>query len=150
MIIELRPHHLLDIIRDYGDGIVYQPHEDGHALHLVAGEVLERLDQEIIFVIAADSICRPCRRLRRDGSCADVLSQLAEPVSKQSYNDALDRRLWDYLELDRGNRLTVRQFLKQVSRRLAGLERLCAHPGEDEAARRAGMQKGLARLGISG
>ncbi len=148
MTIELRPHHLLDIVRDYGHGIVYQPHAYGHALHLVAAEVLARPDQEIIFVIAADSICRPCRNLRSDGSCADILSQLAEPISKQSYNDALDRRLWAYLELDRGNRLRVRQFLERVNQRLAGLEKVCSHPGEDEAFRRDGMQKGLARLGI--
>lgn len=148
MTLELRPHHLLDIICDYGHRIQYQPHEYGHALHLVAEQVLERLDQEIIFVIAADAICRPCRHLRSDGSCDDVLHQLAEPISKQSYNDELDRRLWSYLGLDKGNRMTVRQFLRRVHQHLPGIEMICAHPGEERGYRRVGLQEGLKRLRI--
>ena len=149
MTIELRPHHLLDIVRDYGHGIQRQPHEYGHALHIVAKEVLEQVDQEVVFVIAADAICQPCRHLRSDGSCDDVLHQLAEPVSKQSYNDDLDRRLWPYLGLDKGNRMTVRQFLMRVDQHLPGIETLCTHPGEDQAYRRVGLQEGLKRLQIT-
>jgi hypothetical protein len=41
----IRPHHLLDILRDYGYGIRYEPHEYGHALHAVAGKIITGLDQ---------------------------------------------------------------------------------------------------------
>jgi hypothetical protein len=149
MALELRPHHLLDIISDYGHGIRYQPHAYGHALHTVADQVLGNPDQEVTFVIAADSVCQGCRHLQAGGQCDDVLSQLAEPVSKQSYNDGLDRRLWPYLGLDTGNHMTVRQFLLRVHERLPGVETICTHPGEEQADRLAGLQRGLARLGIA-
>jgi len=149
MALELRPHHLLDIISDYGHGIRYQPHAYGHALHTVAEQVLGNVDQEVTFVIAADAVCQGCRHLQADGQCDDVLSQLAEPVSKQSYNDGLDRHLWPYLGLDTGNRMTMRQFLLRVDQRLSGIETICTHPGEEQADRRAGLQRGLERLGIA-
>jgi hypothetical protein len=148
MTLELRPHHLLDIVSDYGHGIRHQPSAYGHALHRVANEVLGRLDQEITFVIAADAICQPCRHLNSDGQCDDVLDQLVEPVSKQRYNDELDGRLWSYLGLDKGNRMTVQQFLMRVHQHLPGIETLCAHPGEEQEHRRVGLQEGLKRLGI--
>jgi hypothetical protein len=132
MTIEFRPHHLLDILCDYGYGIRYQPHEYGHALHLIADEILSNPDSEILLVIAADSICRPCRHLHSDGQCDDVLDQTAGTPSKQAHNDGLDQRLWSYLELDTGNRMTVRDFLMQVQRHLAGIEKICTHPGENE------------------
>ena len=149
MALELRPHHLLDIISDYGHGIRYQPHAYGHALHLVAEQVLGNLDQDVLFVVAADAICQPCRHLQAGGQCDDVLSQLAEPVLKQTYNDGLDRRLWPYLGLDQGNRMTVRQFLLRVQQRLPGIETICTHPGEEQADRLAGLQRGLERLNIA-
>ncbi|MGD0173327.1 MAG: hypothetical protein ABSC61_02665 [Anaerolineales bacterium] len=67
MAIFIRPHHLLDIIRDHGYGIRYQPREYRHARHLVAEDVLGNPDRETDLVIAADDICRPCRHLRADG-----------------------------------------------------------------------------------
>ena len=147
MALELRPHHLLDVISDYGRGIRYQPHEYGHALHTVAEQVLGQLDQEVTFVVAADAICQGCRHLQADRQCDDVLHQLAEPVLKQTYNDDLDRRLWPYLGLDTGNRMTVRQFLQRVHQRVPGIETICTHPGEEQSDRLAGLQQGLARLG---
>jgi hypothetical protein len=149
MALELRPHHLLDIISDYGHGTRYQPHAYGHALHLVAEQVLGNPDQDLVFVIGADAVCQGCRHLQADGQCDDVLSQLAEPLSKQSYNDDLDRRLWPYLSLDAGNHMTMRQFLLRVQQRLPGIEAICTHPGEEQAERLAGLQQGLVRLGIA-
>jgi hypothetical protein len=75
MSIIIRPHHLLDILRDYGHGIRYQPHEYGHALHIVAEEVLRNPDQEIVFVIAADGLCRPYLHLRAGGRCDDTINR---------------------------------------------------------------------------
>lgn len=39
--------------------------------------------------------------LNKDGLCEDVLNQLEEPVSKQEYNDELDRRLLAFLSIER-------------------------------------------------
>jgi hypothetical protein len=45
MTICIRPRHLLDILRDYGYGIRCEPHEYGHALHIVVGRVIDDLFQ---------------------------------------------------------------------------------------------------------
>jgi hypothetical protein len=146
MTIALRPHHLLDIINQYGHGVPFRPHPYGHALHLVAEQLLSEIDQEISFVIGADAICQPCQHLQPGGSCDDVLHQLAEPISKQRYNADLDRRLWTVLGLDQRSRMTVRQFLARVRQHVPGIETVCAHPGEDQASRRQGLKKGLEQL----
>ena len=148
MALTLRPHHLLDILRDHGYGIRYEPHEYGHALHVVAGRVTADPDLEAEFVAAADDICRPCRNLLADGTCLDGMQKDGETFSKQAYNDNLDRRLFSYLGLHPGDRMTVRFFLQRVRERLDGLERVCAHPGEDPAYRKKGLQEGLAKMGI--
>jgi hypothetical protein len=144
----LRPHHLIDIITHYGHEVAFGPHPYGHAVHLVAAQVLNDLATEIEFVLGADDICTPCRYLEPNGLCGDVLSQLAEPVSKQAYNDGLDGKLFPFLGMEPGTRLTVRQFLERVSRHVPGIEQLCTHPGEQEADRRQGLAAGLSRLGI--
>jgi hypothetical protein len=148
MSLPLRPHHLLDILCDYGHGISYQPHPYGHALHTVAAQVLSNLDLQISFVIAADAICQPCRHLHPDGRCDDVLSQLPDSPSKQVYNDALDRRLWAYLNLDKGQATTMREFCQRVSQNLPGIEKICTHPGEEQPYRLAGLREALNCLKI--
>jgi len=144
---KLRPHHLIDIITDHGHGVEFTPHPYGHALHTVAARVLTDMTIEIEFVCAADEICSPCCHLRAGELCDDVLSQLAEPVSKQTYNDELDSRLFPYLGIEPGTRLTVRQFLERLDQHLPGIERICTHPGEKQADRLHGLRRGLQRLG---
>jgi hypothetical protein len=148
MAIILRPHHLLDILRDYGYGIRCEPHEYGHALHVVAERVMADPDREVEFVVAADDICRPCRNLRADGSCADTMERDGKTVSKQIYNDALDRRLWTHLGLEKTNRMTAREFFRLVAERLDGIEDVCTHPGEEKIYRKNGLVEGLRKSGI--
>ena len=150
MSLPLRPHHLLDILCDYGHGITYQPHPYGHALHTVAAQVLSNLDLEITLVVAADSICQPCHHLHPDGRCDDILGPLPDSPSKQAYNDALDRRLSAFFKLDQGQTMTVYEFCQRVSQNLPGIEKVCTHPGEEEQYRLAGLQNALNLLGIGG
>jgi hypothetical protein len=145
---KLRPHHLLDIVRSYGQGVEFTPHPYGHALHTVAAQVLADLTIEVEFVLAADDICTPCCHLQPGDVCDDVLSQLTEPVSKQAYNDGLDSRLFPYLGMQPGTRLTVRAFLERVQQHIPGIEQICAHPGEKQADRLQGLRQGLERLGV--
>jgi hypothetical protein len=139
---------LIDIINKYGHGIEFAPHPYGHALHSVAAQVLDNLSLEIEFVLAADDICHPCRHLQPNGICDDVLSQSVESTSKQVYNDGLDSKLFPYLGLVPGATLTVHQFLERVNQFFPGIEKLCTHPGEQEADRRQGLKAGLSKLGI--
>jgi hypothetical protein len=146
--VKLRPHHLLDILTSYGNGEKFEPHPYGHALHIVGPKVLAHLELPVTFVVAADDICAPCKHLRPDGTCDDVLSQLSPPISKQEYNDKLDRRVLACLDLRPGATLTARAYFELVNRHVPGIEKICTHPKEDEQRRLAGMIKGLEMLGI--
>ena len=106
----LRPHHLIDIITHYGNDVEFIPHPYGHAVHTVAAQVLSHLVVVVEFVLGADDICAPCQHLQPDGRCDDVLRQLAAPVPKQAYNDELDGRLFSFFGITPGVRMTVRQF----------------------------------------
>lgn len=146
--LKLRPHHLLDILTGYGNGEKVEPHPYGHALHVITPMVLEYPGLPVTFVAAADDICAPCKHLRPDGTCDDVLSQLSPPPSKHEYNDDLDRRLFAYLRVRSGTTMTVYAFLELANRHVPGIEKVCTHPKEDEQRRLAGMLKGLQMLGI--
>lgn len=143
----LRPHHLLDIVTQYGSGAPFKPHEYGHAVHTVAETVLADLDVRIRFIAGADDICAPCRNLEAD-RCTDVLSQLDPPVSKQDYNDDLDRRLFAYFGMKEGQSLTFREYLATIRDHIAGIERVCTHPKEDPVRRRANLTRGLEKLEV--
>jgi hypothetical protein len=145
---KLRPHHLIDIVSSYGKGAAFSPHPYGHAVHTVAARVLAEPSLPIELVLAADDICAPCCHLQADGSCDDVLAQLAEPVSKQAYNDDLDARVFSALGLEPHAQLTVRVFLERLSEHVPGIEEICTHPGEDQAERLRGLRRGLERLGV--
>ncbi len=145
---KLRPHHLLDIVTEYGAAHAFEPHPYGHAVHLCAEIVLNDLDTPVEFVAAADFICAPCIHLH-EGRCDDVLEQLDPAPSKQDYNDALDRRLFAHLRLSEGDVLTVRDFLQIVCRRYDGLPEICTHPGSLMGERDLHLRAGLRRLGFT-
>jgi len=141
----LRPHHLLDIITQYGSGAPFGPSPYGHAVHTVAEAVLADPSSTIELVVDADDICAPCKHLV-DGRCDDVLGQLDPPSSKQDYNDDLDRRVLAHLGIARGAVMTFGRYVQAVADRLEGIEQVCAHPGEDPARRLADLTAGLHRL----
>ncbi|MDD4870474.1 MAG: DUF1284 domain-containing protein [Kiritimatiellae bacterium] len=145
---KLRPHHLIDIVTSYGHGDEFKPHPYGHALHIVAKKVLCDTSIKIKFVCASDDICRPCRHLQENGKCDDILPQLAKPTSKQTYNDSLDSKLFPYLKIKRGTRLTMHKFLTILSKHVPGIEKLCTHPKEKRKSRLKGLERGLLKLGI--
>jgi hypothetical protein len=144
---KLRPHHLLDIITQYGQGRPFEPSAYGHAVHTVARLVLADQSQPAEMTVGADAICDPCRNLV-DGRCTDMVSSLVPPVSKQDYNDDLDRRVLAHLGLAAGQVLTVRAFAAQVLDHLQDLEQVCSHPGEDPAARLDHLRHGLQKMGL--
>jgi len=143
----LRPHHLLDIITQHGADVPFVPHPYGHAVHTVAEAVLADPDVTIEFVVGADDICAPCKHLIA-GRCDDVLSQLDPPLSKQDYNDDLDRRVLRHLGMDEGEELTSRKFVAIVREHLPGIAEVCAHPNEDSAERLARLTAGLSALSV--
>jgi hypothetical protein len=79
-----------------------------------------------------------------------VLIQLSPPLSKQEYNDKLDRRLLAYLDKGAGAIMTLHAFFERLNSRVPGIENLCTHPKEDQQRRLAGTVMGLQMLGIRG
>ena len=145
---ELRPHHLLDIINDYGKDAEFKPHPYGHAVHTVAKSVLADLDIKVKFIVGADEICKPCKYLGKDGICTDVVSQLDPPPSKQEYNDNLDNLLFSYLGFEPDTTMSVKKYLEIVNEKVPGIEEICTHPKEDMTERLEGLTQGLIKLGI--
>lgn len=145
---QLRPHHILDIISNFGKGAEFQPHPYGHSLHIVALKLLSDLDLKIKLVLNADDICKECKHLMPDGKCNDVLGQLNPSPSKQAYNDVLDCRLFDLFALKINTVLTLRKYLEMVNDNVPGIERICTHPKEDQENRLKGLMAGLIKLGV--
>ena len=146
--LKLRPHHILDIVRNIGHNRPTEPHPLGHNVHGITLEIINNPDQPLKLVIGADDICTPCTKLDADLICMDVLPQCDDKPSKQIYNDALDHKVLQFLNLKEGMELTIRQYLQIVNSKLEGIEKVCTHPKEDENYRLEGLQKGLQKLGI--
>lgn len=141
-----RPHHLIDIITQYGAGKPFEPSAYGHAVHTVAAEIISNPEVQIEFGTGADDICAPCKHLV-DGRCDDVISYLDPPVQKHDYNDALDERLLEFLGMEEGQTMSFREYLGVLRTRLEGLAELCATPVEDVRERRRNLERGLDLLG---
>jgi hypothetical protein len=152
--LNLRPHHLIDIIRNIGQNRPVVAHPYGHAQHTITKAIIDGTEQEIRFVVDADDLCKPCIHLTSEGICKDVLPQLERKVWKQQYNDELDHRVLEHLGLQEGVVVTLNEFLKLIESKLTGLIPVCTHPKEDEGSRRQGIEKGIEKLrggdGVSG
>jgi hypothetical protein len=147
-LLKLRPHHILDILRTYGHGKDFTPHQYGHSLHKVAEKLFSDLTIKIQLTNKNDEICEPCIHLLPNGLCDDVLHQLKNPISKQQYNDSLDQKLFVYLNLEQNFILTFTEYLKLINNKVPGIEDICTHPKEDKKYRLDGLIKGLQKTGI--
>lgn len=145
--LNLRPHHILDIIATYGAGLPFIKADNGSAVPEAAEIILGGLDTPIRLVAGWDDICKPCRLLV-NGRCTNVLSQLEDRPSMQEYNDALDRRLLVRLGMGEGTETTARGFLEAVSADLPGTVHIATHPGEVETEKQEKIRNGLKRLGL--
>ncbi len=145
-VIMLRPHHLIDIIRNIGQGRPVLPHPYGHAQHFITAAILENPQTKVEFIVGADDLCKPCIHLNSEGLCDDILPQLKERTLKQEYNDDLDRRILAFLELSEQTSMQVDAFIRLIEPQLDKLTAICTHPCEDMNNRRNGLLKGIALL----
>jgi len=135
------------MVRNIGLGRKLEPHTYGHLVHLVTRDMLDDVGRACILVVGNDDVCGPCIHLH-DGVCDDILPQLEGRVSKQEYNDRLDRRILDYLGIAPGSSMPISAYLGIVKANLDGIVDICTHPKEDRETRRSGLVKGFERLGI--
>ena len=139
----IKPHHLLDIIRDFGAGRKHEPHPYGHHVHRLAGII--RNNPETVFVLTAeaDSICEPCCNLV-ENRCMDTTTSPGKKVSKESWNLLIDSRIFERLALEEGTAITALDFCRLASERLGDLYTLYAEvdPGKT-AVRKKNLKRGL-------
>jgi hypothetical protein len=112
-VLKLRPHHIIDIIRDYGENDMFSPHPYGHAYHIIAEIIVKNINQSIQLVSCADDICTPCIHLQSNNLCNDILLNHPYSKSKQEYNDYLDNSILEFLSLEKGIELTI--YFKELS-----------------------------------
>ncbi len=146
---KLRPHHLLDIVTEYDPAHPPEPAEAGNLVHVVARELAERLDEPTEFVIGPDDICVPCRFLQADGRCERVLQRHNPPQAMDDYNDPLDARILESLQMKAGQSMPARAFLQRVAEALPGFADVCTHPTQRRQDRLEGLRRGLGRLGLA-
>ena len=115
--IKIRPHHLLDIIRDFGNQVEVAEHPWGASLTSVTQEILGGINQKVEFVMGVDAICETCSQLKGEICEAKINRDLL----MRDYNDRIDRELFEALQLEPGSQLVVREFLQLVGNDLSVL-----------------------------
>lgn len=121
--IRIKPHHLIDIITDYGAGREeWKPSTYGHAVHTVAARLVKDRDLTVEMQSGADDICAPCVH-NVDGLCDDAIDTSFRPdapSSKREWNLIIDRRWYGRLGLGDGDRLTAKGFVRLVRDAIGG------------------------------
>ena len=143
----LSPHHLIDIIAGIGRSDEIKAHDYGHAVHLVMQKVLDNSCGRIKLIAAADDICGPCVHLQKNKKCDDLITSLKPPLSKQQYNDKLDRRLFKFLNFPEGKIMVLSEFLEIINKNIEETCVICTHPGEDSLEKAEAVKKGITLLG---
>jgi hypothetical protein len=143
--LKLRPHHILDIISDYGNNVKSEPHSYGHSLHIITPMIISDPGIKVQLVVGNDAVCKGCKHLTGT-KCDDVLSQLNPSPSKQAYNDVLDSILLDFLEMKENTVLTVIEYVDLVDRKMPDIVDYCTHPKENKKDRLKGMEAGIVKI----
>jgi len=120
--IYIKPHHFVDILTSFGTGRVrFEPHPYGHAVHIVAEQILTNRDVTLRIELGADDICRPCEH-NIDGLCDDTIDTSFRPGApslKRDWNLLIDRRWCERLKIEQGHKLSARELCRRL-RDLAG------------------------------
>ncbi|MDD3204462.1 MAG: DUF1284 domain-containing protein [Lachnospiraceae bacterium] len=144
----IKPHHFIDIIKLYGAGIEqFVPDEAfGHDFYKVANEIVHNPDCELQITIYGDDICKPCNRYN-GLECTDPLDKIAGYDRKEIYNQALDSRLTELLQLDTKSRYTVRELLQVMQENPKIIFRVWLEEDSDVTEKRNTLfQKGCEKL----
>jgi len=150
MVVQIKPHHFLDIIRDYGAGNTFAPHPYGHAVHTVAERVLSDRNIILQLVLGCDDICRPCMN-NKEGRCIDSVDH-PPFTSKEKWNRTIDARIFEKLELKEGTEIAASEFCRVTRQKIGNLYDIWREvPREDTDLRRQELMKGISMyLGENG
>jgi len=141
--IPIKPHHLLDIIRDIGAGREHTPHRLGHDVHRIAELVRSKQPVRFSFTEGDDAICAPCSRLYGH-ICTDTTDTVGFLVEKDAYNRAIDRRLMKRLGITENGEMSLEDFCNTVREKLGDITSIYLEVDPAQTAARAeNIRRGL-------
>jgi hypothetical protein len=148
--IPIKPHHFVDIITAFGDGVeAPPPHPYGHAVHTVTEAVLSRPHVQMRMELGADAICAPCRH-NQAGVCDDRIDTSYRPLapaSKRDWNLRLDQRWCERLGLAAGQQLSALACCRLLQEKAGDITAIYAEePAERTAGRQARLAAGIRRF----
>jgi hypothetical protein len=148
--IAIKPHHFVDVIRALAEGRTqFEPHPYGHAVHVVAAEILANPGVQLRIELGADDICLPCRH-NADGLCDDTIDtsfRPQAPQSKREWNLRIDRRWCERLDLRQDDCLTAREFCLLIRERAGDITDIYGEiPPQQTAQRQSQLARGITRF----
>ena len=146
-VIQIKPHHFVDIITSFGDGKrSFSPHPYGHGVHIISAALLENRDCIIKINLGADDICKPCK-FNSKGICKDIIDtsfRPKAPESKQEWNLLIDKRWCDKLDIKQGNRLPAYALCQRIQTKMGDIAAIYKEiPVEKTKERQIKLEKGL-------
>lgn len=100
MNIFISPFHLLNILKDYGEGTeLFQPDLKSKSDYYFLGNAIIYKDVEhIAFVVKNDEICDPCIYFINE-TCTDVIDKGNIKINKNNYYTDLNRKLFNNMNI---------------------------------------------------
>ncbi len=145
--LSIKPHHFIDIITSFHEGCaVPEPHSYGHAVHIVAQQVIHNPDTLLRMELGADNICEPCIHYNK-GQCKDVIDVSFRPLapsSKREYNTLIDECWLSHLDLKNGDTIAAREFCLLLKDRIEDITPIyIENQKENTEKRQARLSKGI-------
>ena len=140
--IKIRPHHLLDILRDFGNEVERDSHPYGASLRETTNDILSDIDQNIRLVSKVDSICLTCSKLR-ENIC---IARISDDLLMRDYNDDLDEKLFNIMKIAPDSTIVVRDFLKIVENDFVSILAQFSNPTNIPEVREIGTLSAINRL----
>lgn len=143
--LQIRPHHLLDIISDLGAGITHtnrKPHPFGAAVNDVTRDLLAVQNPVIQLTDRIDTICLSCSQLKNKRCTA----RLSDTLLMRDYNDVLDDALFALLDIHPGQQIQLKDFIKKLTPVLVEAVHLFTEPNIPIPLRLKQTSMGIAKL----
>ena len=109
---EIKPHHVVDILKLYGKGIQrFVPDKQyGHDFYKVGNMLLTEPETQIVLTSGLDEICGPCK-FNNGKECVDKVALPSETWDKEELNRETDRKLLKVLNKTEGNEVNMLEFV---------------------------------------
>ena len=143
---ELRIHHIFDIIRDIGKNKILEKHEYCHSYHIIANKILNKEFETIKIIVKNDDVCRGFVKLY-DEKCIDIIDHRKVYLKKEEFNNFLDNKIIKVLKIKNGDTYTFKEILQLTEEYVKNIEYI--YKGNDiihTNERKKNVEKGLLKL----